>query len=191
MQNPPRFLPLLTSIIDAMDPHGVGHSERVSRLVLRLARRASIKDNTQEMDEFELASLMHDLGKIQIPEYIRRLPGDYTFAERAIMRQHPLFALDFLEKANGSISANVKLYIKHHHEDWGGTGYPDRLTGDAIPYGARLIRICDFFDARTHQRGYRPALPQAEALGFMMDEQTRQPWADPDLFAIFLNMMRA
>lgn len=189
MQNPPRFLPLLTSIIDAMDPYSVGHSERVARLAMQLARKAGIRDNTPEMDDIELASLLHDIGKIRVPEAIRRFPGEYMPAERIIMKQHPVFAMEFLEKANGSISPHAKLYVKHHHEDWGGTGYPDRLQGDAIPYGARLIRICDFFDARTHQRGYRPATPPDETLRVMMDEQVRQPWADPKLFRLFIEMM--
>lgn len=189
MQNPPRFLPLLISIIDALDPYGVGHSERVARLVMQLARKTGVRDNTPEMDEYELASLIHDLGKIRVPESIRRMPGEYTLAERVIMRQHPVFGVEFLEKANGSISPNVKLYVRHHHEDWGGTGYPDRLQGEAIPLGARLIRICDFYDAKTHQRGYRPATTKEETLRLMMDEQVRQPWADPNLFRLFLGMI--
>lgn len=190
MINPPRFLPLLTSIIGALDPYGVGHSERVTRLAMQLARKIGIKDNTTEMDELELAGLMHDIGKIGIPESIRRMPGEYTFAERVIMRQHSIIGIEFLEKANGSISPNVKSYVKHHHEDWGGTGYPDRLRETAIPIGARLIRIADFYDAITHQRGYRPPYSRGEALQLMVDEQIRQPWADPELFRLFLEMMK-
>jgi len=189
MINPPRFLPLLTAIIDAIDPYGVGHSERVARLVMQLARRAGIKDNTPEMDDLEIASLIHDIGKVHIPESIRRIPGKYTFAERAIMKQHAIFGVDLLEKANGSISANVKRFVKHHHEDWGGTGYPDRLKGVGIPEGACMIRICDFFDAKTHERGYDPPLSSADALQVMIDEQIRQPWASPELFRLFLEMM--
>lgn len=190
MQNPPRFLPLLTAIIGDLDPYGVGHSERVTRLSMQLARRAGFKDNTLEMDEIELASLMHDIGKIGIPESIRRMPGEYTFAERIIMKQHTLIGVQYLEKANGTISARVKLYVMHHHENWGGTGYPDRLRGEAIPLGARIIRICDTFDALTHERGYRRAKADKDAVQEMIDEQVRQPWADPNLFRLFLEMVK-
>jgi putative nucleotidyltransferase with HDIG domain len=190
MQNPPRFLPLLISIIDAVDPYGVGHSERVARLVMKLARKAGVKDDTPEMDDLEMAALVHDIGKIRIPESIRRMPGAYTLAERVVMKQHATFGVEFLEKANGSISVDVRKSVMHHHEDWGGTGYPDRLQNDAIPLGARLIRICDFYDALTHQRGYRPPKTNEDALRYMMDEQVRQPWADPDLFRSFLEMMK-
>lgn len=189
MINPPRFLPLLTSIIGTLDPYGVGHSERVTRLAMQLARRTGLRDNTPEMDEIELAGLMHDIGKIGIPESIRRMPGKYTFTERIIMKQHPMIGIEFLEKANGSISPNVKLYVKHHHEDWGGTGYPDRLRGEAIPFGARILRICDFYDALTHERGYEPPLSEKDALQLMSDEQVQQVWADPELFRLFLEMM--
>ncbi len=190
MQNPPRFLPLLTAIISDLDPYSVGHSERVARLAMQLARKAGFKDNTADMDEVELAGLMHDIGKIGIPESIRRMPGEYTFAERIIMRQHALIGVGYLEKANGSISPKVKAYVKHHHENWGGTGYPDRLQGDAIPIGARILRICDTYDALTHERGYRRAESNDSALQIMMDEQVRQPWADPELFRIFIAMKR-
>lgn len=189
MQNPPRFLPLLTSIIGTLDPYGIGHSERVTRLSMQLARRAGMKDNTTEMDELELSSLLHDIGKIGIPESIRRMPGEYTFAERILMKQHPLIGVEFLEKANGSISPNVKKYVLHHHEDWGGTGYPDRLQGNDIPFGSRIIRICDFFDAMTHERGYKAPQSKSEAIRLMTDEQIRQVWADPDLLRLFMEMM--
>jgi putative nucleotidyltransferase with HDIG domain len=190
MINPPRFLPLLTAIIDAVDPYGVGHSERVARLAMQLARKAGIKDNTTDMDDLELAALLHDVGKVRVPESIRRIPGKYTFAERAIMKQHSVFGVELLEKVNGGINLNVKLFVKHHHEDWDGTGYPDRLREEAIPWGARNLRIVDSFDSMTHERGYQPPRSKADALQLMIDEQIRQPWADPNLFRIFLEMMK-
>lgn len=190
MQNPPRFLPLLTAIIGDLDPYSIGHSERVTRLAMQLARKVGFKDTTQEMDEIELAGLMHDIGKIGVPESVRRNQGEYTFAERIVMKQHTLIGVHYLEKANGSISAKVKAYVKHHHEDWGGTGYPDRLQGEAIPLGARILRICDYYDAITHERGYRRAESNSSALRIMMDEQIRQVWADPNLFRIFLDTMK-
>lgn len=190
MIDPPQFLPLLTSIIDVLDPYAVGHSERVTRMAMQLARRAGWKDNTPEMDELELACLMHDIGKIGIPESIRRMPGEYTFVERITMRQHPLIGVELLNKANGSISAKVKSYVLHHHEDWGGTGYPDRLREEAIPIGARIVRICDFYDAVTHERGYRPPKIKEMAIQLMTDEQVRQPWADPKLFELFIEMIK-
>jgi len=190
MIDPPRFLPLLTSIIGTLDPYGIGHSERVARLAMMLARRSGIRDNTTDMDELELAGLIHDIGKIGIPESIRRMPGEYTFAERIIMKQHPIIGVEFLEKVpNGGMSDNVKKIVKHHHENWGGTGYPDRLRENAIPLGARIIRICDFYDALTHERGYKPPQTKTEAIQTMVDEQIRQVWAEPNLLRLFMEMM--
>ena len=90
---------------------------------------------------------------------------------------------------NGSIRKAVHLAIHHHHEDWNGTGYPDKLKGDAIPLESRIIRIADTFDAMTHSRGYRAALTKEQALTMMMHDQEARQLFDPALFDIFLAIM--
>lgn len=190
MEKKPRFLELLMHIIGVFDPYGRDHSERVAELSVKLARRAGIRDGTPEMDDIELAALLHDIGKIGIPENIRRMPGKYTGPERMIMQTHSIIGMEFLLMVpNGGLSHEMKLDVKHHHENWNGTGYPDQLSGRAIPMGARLIRICDYFDALTHDRGYRIALTKEDAINTMIEKQIESQWADPDLFRLFLEMM--
>lgn len=188
---PPQFLELLTYIIGTFDPYGNSHSERVTHMALALAKRAGVEDGSQEMEDIKLAGLLHDIGKIGIPESIRRMPGRYTLPERMIMETHPVIGMEFLMKVpNGGLSKEMKLIVRHHHEDWSGHGYPDQLVGEAIPFGSRVIRIGDFYDAVTHERGYQPALNREDALQLMIEQQLKREWADPNLFRIFIDMVK-
>ena len=191
METTPRFMKLLIYLIGIHDPYGVNHSERVTILAMNLARRSGWKDGSQEMTDLELAGLLHDIGKIGIPESIRRMAGRYTLPERTVMQQHVVIGVEFLDKVpNGGLSTAMRLIVKHHHEDWSGQGYPDGLAGEAIPWGARILRICDMFDALTHERGYQPALSKSAALQVMIDQQIKQAWADPELLRVFIGMSK-
>ena len=104
------------------------------------------------------------------------------------MQQHPLLGLNIIKRMNGSISEQVRLAIYHHHENWNGTGYPNGLKAEAIPWEARFIRIADSFDAMTHSRGFRMPLTDAQALTVMtLDQETKQLF-DPNLFRVFLEV---
>jgi HD-GYP domain-containing protein (c-di-GMP phosphodiesterase class II) len=186
----PSLLPLLQYIIGMYDPYGVGHSARVKTLCLRLARLAGIEEESQLMTDLGTAADLHDIGKIGIPEYIRRLPGQYLAAERMLMEQHPIIGEKILLKAsNGYINADVCKIVRHHHENWSGNGYPDGLKEDEIPLASRIIRICDWYDARTNVRGYQSALDRVGTLQHMTDHQIQIVWADPELLRLFLQMM--
>lgn len=185
------LLPLLQYVIGMYDPYGIGHSERVRNLSVTLAIQAGVERESQLMIDIETAADLHDIGKIGIPENIRRLPGQYLPAERMIMEQHPIIGDRLLRKAaNGYINPAVCDIVRHHHEDWGGTGYPDGLKETDIPLGARVIRICDFYDAKTNVRGYQAAMTPAGAIQFMIDKQIEKIWADPDLLRMFLQLVR-
>jgi HD-GYP domain-containing protein (c-di-GMP phosphodiesterase class II) len=178
-------------IIGMYDPYGIGHGERVCGLVVKLASRAGIDPDSQLMKDLSIAADLHDIGKIGVPEAVRRQPGTYLPAERMLMEQHPIIGEKILKTAvNGYITAEVCGFVRHHHENWNGTGYPDELREDQIPLGSRLIRICDFFDALTNVRGYQNALSRAEAIQYMIDQQIQNTWADPELLRLFLEMMR-
>ena len=143
------------------------------------------------MLDLELAGMLHDIGKIGIPESIRRMPGRYTLPERMLMQQHSLIGVEFLEKVpNGDLSPTLRLIVRHHHEDWSGQGYPDGLEGENIPWGSRVIRICDTYDALTHERGYQPAYSKEMAISVMKEQQVKLPWADPVLLRLFIEMMK-
>lgn len=186
----PSLLPLLQYVIGMYDPYGVGHSARVKQLSLKLAGISGIEKDSQLMRDLEVAADLHDIGKIGIPEAIRRQPGQYLPAERMLMEQHPIIGEKILHKAsNGYITKEVSQIVRHHHEDWSGTGYPDGLKEDQIPLGSRIIRICDFYDAKTNVRGYQSAASKGDALQYMIDRQIEIAWADPELFRLFLKMM--
>jgi ribonuclease P protein subunit RPR2 len=113
------------------------------------------------------AAMIHDIGKIGIPDSILFKADDLTPHERAIIEQHPLIAVRILEKMS-FLDREVAI-IRHHHEKWNGQGYPDRLTHTAIPLGARIIAVADTFDALTATRAYHAARSIADALGMLTD----------------------
>lgn len=186
---PYKLLPLLSYIISLHDPYGNEHGARVADLSLRLAKRVGIT-GADELRELELAAHLHDIGKIGIPEFIRRLTTRYLPAERWMMEHHSVIGEHILDQVpEATISKKIKSIIRSHHENWSGTGYPDKLQVEEIPLGARIIRICDFYDAVISIRGYQKAKTREEALRFMTDEQTMNAWADPTLFSSFIAMM--
>jgi HD-GYP domain-containing protein (c-di-GMP phosphodiesterase class II) len=172
------------------DPYGVSHGERVAELTLKLAERSG-KFDKQEMHDLELAGYLHDIGKIGLPESIRRNPGRLNDAERAMVELHPVLGDRILAMVmNGTINKFVRDVVKHHHENWDGSGYPDGLKGEDIPLGSRMIRVCDFYDALTHVRGYAPAKTPEESIEYMVREQTIAKWADPIVLGQFVAMMK-
>lgn len=180
---------LLTYFISGSDPYAVKHAERVAETVLAMAKLQHIDPDTDQGKAFELACLIHDVGKTGIPEFIRRLPGEYTDEERLWMRRHTLIGVEILERAgNGSIPKEVYQATRSHHENWDGSGYPDGLKGNDIPLVARYIRIADSFDAMTNVRGYRLPLTEQAAIRVMKKEQAEVQHYDPELFAVFLEL---
>jgi putative nucleotidyltransferase with HDIG domain len=179
---------LVTFMIGLFDTYGVNHSERVSKLSVTLGTYVNMQED--DLEVLELAGLLHDIGKVGIPENIRRNPGGLTHAEMFMMQQHPAIGLKILEKMNGHIDERVNLATYHHHENWDGSGYPEGLKGGDIPYCARIIRIADSYDAITHSRGYRQPVKHAQALDIMEHDQGDGRLYDPVLFRSFLSMMR-
>jgi len=144
-------LKALTAALDKRDSETAGHSERVVSFSLRLGRELGL--DTEQMRSLEFGSLLHDIGKIGVPDAILRKPSHLTEEEWREMRQHPshgqqiLRGIEFLEGA-----ARV---VAQHHERWDGTGYPLGLKGDAIDINARIFAVADAFDAITSDRVYR------------------------------------
>jgi HD-GYP domain-containing protein (c-di-GMP phosphodiesterase class II) len=125
--------------------------------------------------------VLHDVGKIGIPEAILLKPGPLTADEWTILRRHPEIGADICRPLG--LSRTLMPVVRHHHERWDGTGYPDRLRGDQTPLGARVVGLVDAFDAMTHDRPYRPARSSAEALEEIRSQAGRQ--FDPALTQIF------
>ena len=149
----------LSNAVEARDPYTGKHAERVAAYGIEIARSLGL--SRPDAPEMELGFLLHDIGKIAVPDAILYKPGALTSEERQLMARHPtagaeiLDGIDFLQEA--------LQVVQSHHERWDGTGYPDGLKGEEIPVAARVFAVADVFDALTTDRPYRPALPLAEA----------------------------
>lgn len=173
----------LAATIDAKDPYTRGHSERVTRYSLQIARQLSL--STRELDAIMYAAILHDVGKIGIDEAILRKPGRLTPAEQQVMAHHPVIGGNIVEGVE--FLKEAQLCIRHHHECYNGNGYPDGLRGEEIPLGARIIAVADAFDAMTTDRPYRAALPWTEALAELQRDAGQR--LDPLMVAAFVEQV--
>ncbi|HOT01304.1 MAG TPA: HD-GYP domain-containing protein, partial [Acidobacteriota bacterium] len=150
----------LAAAIDAKDPYTRGHSERVTRYSEIIATELGLP--TEEVENIQIAALLHDVGKIGISDSILQKPGILTEAEYAVMKQHP--------ELGGNIMSQIQQLkhiipgMRYHHESLDGSGYPRGLKGDEIPLAARIIGVADAFDAMTTERPYQKPLATEEAL---------------------------
>ena len=152
------LLQLMVAAIEARDPYTSGHSLRVSQNARLIAETLGIGDKA--IDRIAIAALLHDVGKIhEVFGPILSKPGRLTAEENAIMRTHPVKSEELV--ATVSRLKDLLKPIRHHHENWDGTGYPDGLMGDEIPLTARIIMFADTVDAMTTDRPYRPALSES------------------------------
>jgi len=150
----------LANALEAKDPYTRGHSERVGAWSRSVAAALGLPPS--DVDMIGQAGLLHDIGKIGIPETVLRKPGELDPDEWAVMRNHPLIGAQIV--APFDFFAAGALMIRHHHERCDGTGYPDGLVGDEIPIGARIITVADVYDALTSNRPYRAARSHSTAV---------------------------
>ena len=149
----------LIRIVDSKDTYTGEHSQAVGRLVEAMARELELDDETTE--QLRLAGLLHDLGKIAIPDTLLKKPGCLEPDERRLVRAHAQFGHSLLE---GLGIEPVDSWVLHHHEHWDGSGYPNGLAGEEIPFGSRVILVADAYDAMTSDRTYRTASTATQAL---------------------------
>src|SRR5881409_3767399 len=165
-------LELMVKAMEARDPYTSGHSRRVSEYALAIARE--LKLSSSDMDGIRRAALLHDVGKIY-EEFapLLRKEGKLTPEERMTMRTHVTRSAQLVETAT-RFRGSVQAMIRHHHENFDGSGYPDGLAGNDIPVGARIIMIADTIDAMTTDRPYRRAMSLATALEELQKYAGRQ-----------------
>ncbi|HZT42627.1 MAG TPA: HD domain-containing phosphohydrolase [Chthonomonadaceae bacterium] len=175
----------LAAAVDAKDSYTQGHSRRVAEYAADLARYVGLPKG--EADLVYITGTLHDVGKIGVPDAVLQKPGRLTAEERAIIETHPILGEIIVRKAPQL--APTLPGVRHHHERWDGMGYPDRLSGRAIPYLARILAIADTFDAMTSDRPYRAGMPRERALEEIAQSAGTQ--FDPDLAQAFVAMMRA
>ena len=157
----------IASIIDAKDGYTHKHSERVAAFGVRLAQQLGFDADSRAV--VELSGLLHDVGKIGVPDAILNKPGKLTDAEFAEMRMHPLHGARILSNIQSQKVVNLIPGVKYHHERWDGKGYPEGLKGEEIPLLGRLLGVADFLDALTSDRSYRKGLTLEEALAMVVD----------------------
>jgi two-component system cell cycle response regulator len=150
----------LAAAIEARDGYTGGHSDEVQRLSVAVAHGLGL--DRAQIDEIGTVAMLHDVGKIGIPDHVLHNPDPLSREEWAVMRQHPVIGERILEPLPGL--AEVARAVRHEHERWDGTGYPDGLAGEEIPLAARIVLACDAYHALVSDRPYRSALPRDEAL---------------------------
>jgi putative nucleotidyltransferase with HDIG domain len=153
----------MADAVDLRDPYTGGHSRRVTEYSAAILRELGL--HGPAVDLIVAAARVHDIGKIGTPDAILNKPGQLTPEERAVMEEHPITGATLLKRYQ-DFTRGVAL-VRHHHESWDGTGYPDRLKGTAIPFGARVIAVADSFDAMTSDRPYRAGMPVGKAAAIL------------------------
>ena len=172
------ILRLMVEALDATDTYTKGHSERVARFVYILGEKLGYKD----LDMLITAALLHDIGKISVPEHVLNKPGKLTDDEFNLIKLHVITGQRILSKSK--TFNEIEEMVRHHHERYDGKGYPDGLKDNAIPLGAKLISICDVYDALTSNRPYRKAMSHMDAMKLIMDSSGTQ--FDPELVNAFI-----
>lgn len=175
----------LLSVAACYRDHETGtHNQRVGLVSGLLAKAIGWSD--MDVEDLRLAALMHDIGKLAIPDVILRKPGKLTPQEYRLMQKHTIFGDEILAASKLPVLAMSRQIALSHHERWDGDGYPRGLRGSRIPQAARIVAIADVYDALTHDRIYREALPESEALSIM--SEGRATHFDPELLDAFFDI---
>jgi putative nucleotidyltransferase with HDIG domain len=183
---PPATLAMLDALSRAMSARDSAihdHSQRVQRYAVALAIAGGIADDFM-IDAIEMAALLHDIGKLAIPDRLLDKPGPLTDDEFEEVKQHVVIGADILSAV--AFPGPLASIVRHHHEKWDGTGYPDRLGGGEIPIGARVLALADTYDALTSDRPYRRRLPHDRAVAIIQDGCGTV--FDPELAEVFLRL---
>jgi hypothetical protein len=174
---------VLARAAEAKDEHTGEHVARVGDLSARLARSVGMAEDT--VDDFGFAAMLHDVGKLHVPDRILMKPGALDEAEWSIMRRHTIWGAQIL--GGSSAFERARIICRSHHENWDGSGYPDGLRGERIPLPARIVRLVDVFDALRSERPYKPAWDLQRCVEEIARNAGRQ--FDPELVPIFLAMI--
>ncbi len=183
-QNCLEFAKVLAYTLEEKDPYTSGHSERVCYYSDFVSKKLHLPP--KDRNEIQIASYLHDIGKIGINNRFINKKGILSATDWAIIKQHTKKSIEILAPLN--LSPNIIAYIQHHHERFDGTGYPDGLAGESIPLGARIIAISDSYDSMTSERPYRKPLSNGDAKNELLKNAGKQ--FDPNLVTLFLDVLK-
>ena len=175
---------MLAIAVDAKDQVTHGHIHRVQRYTLRVAAGLGVTDPLQ-LKAIEAGALLHDIGKLAVPDYVLNKPSALTSAEFEVMKKHASMGARILTAVDYPYP--IVPIVRHHHERWDGRGYPDGLVGAEIPLGARILAVVDCFDAITSDRPYRPRMTDEQACGIM--RLRRGTFYDPSVVDAFITLL--
>lgn len=187
IKNKEQFQDIVNIVINALkekDPYTQGHSIRVIEYSVKIGKEIGL--NNDDMKKLEISAVLHDIGKLGIPDKILKKPGRLTKEEYEIMQQHSANGEKLLDGIKNL--EKYKKYIRAHHERYDGFGYPDGLKGNEIPLISRIIFVADTFDAMTSDRPYRKGLPVDVAIDELIKCSNTQ--FDPKVVEAFLNVLR-
>jgi HD-GYP domain-containing protein (c-di-GMP phosphodiesterase class II) len=174
----------LANAIEARDSYTRGHVERVSQFAVEIAKELNLPED--EIKEIEISSILHDVGKIGVPDTILQKPGPFNEQEKEVMKKHTIQGKAIVEPID--LSTRIKDGILYHQEKYDGSGYPERLTGDNIPLFARILAVADAYDAMRSDRPYRKRLPKEVAVAEL------RKWSgiqfDPQCVDAFLHVLQ-
>ena len=174
----------LARAIEANDAYTQRHTERVSQFAMAVGHNLHLSE--EEQNALYKGGILHDIGKVAIPDSILNKPGKLTDEEFTTIRTHPDRGEKICKPLN-SIRSALSV-VRHHHEKLDGSGYPDNLSGEQIPLTARIMAIVDVYDALTTNRSYRAALPQEKAFS-ILDDEARKGWWDKSLIKEFKKLV--
>ncbi|WP_374509861.1 HD domain-containing phosphohydrolase [Niveibacterium sp.] len=184
LDNAESMLFALARMVEAKDENTGDHCSRLAHNSVEFGRALGLAE--ADLQALRRGGVLHDIGKLGIPDAILMKPAKLTDDEWRVMRQHTLIGARLCSPLK-SMARTVPI-IRSHHERWDGSGYPDGLAGEAIPLLARVFQIVDIYDALAYARPYKAALPQAEVLRILSEEGARG-WRDPALLAVFLDLV--
>lgn len=174
----------LARVVEAKDGTTGDHCDRLSHLSVVLGEALGLPFD--DLEALRRGGILHDIGKVAIPDAVLLKKGKLDDAEWAVMRQHPSIGA-YLCSALRTMRRTVDI-IRYHHEKWNGSGYPSGLAGNDIPQLARIFQVVDIFDALSSERPYKPALPREEVARILREETARGYW-DPDIVSVFLDIL--
>ena len=175
----------LARMVEQRDSHTAGHCERLALSAVALG--VAMRLDSASLLSLYVGGYLHDVGKVGIPDSVLFKPGKLTAEEWEIMRAHPVRGEEICRPLK-SLRAVLPL-IRHHHERWDGTGYPDGLRGTEIPLLARVLQVVDIYDALTNPRPYKHAYSSAHALE-ILQEETDRGWRDKEIASLFIRMRK-